>query len=68
VNPFKVTAVNGERLSKPLWRDTFALSGQDDDSITFETNFDDFTGIFVNHCHVLTHEDLGMMERSEVGP
>lgn len=68
VNPFKVTAVNGERLSKPLWRDTFALSGQDDDSITFETNFDDFTGIFVNHCHVLTHEDLGMMERIEVVP
>lgn len=68
VNPFKVTHVNGEPLPRPQWRDTFALSGQDDDSFTCEMNFDDFTGIFVDHCHVLTHEDLGMMERIEVVP
>ncbi|HWV24430.1 MAG TPA: multicopper oxidase domain-containing protein [Thermomicrobiales bacterium] len=68
VNPFRVTAVNGEPLARPQWRDTFALSGQDDDSFTCEMNFDDFTGIFVDHCHVLTHEDLGMMERIEVVP
>ena len=36
------------------------------DSFTFEHNFDDFTGKFVEHCHVLAHEDLGMMEALEV--
>jgi FtsP/CotA-like multicopper oxidase with cupredoxin domain len=31
-------------------------------------NLDDFTGKFVEHCHVLSHEDLGMMESLEVIP
>lgn len=68
VNPFKVTAINGDRLDVPLWRDTFALTGTTSDSITFEINFTDFTGVFVEHCHVLAHEDLGMMEAIEVIP
>jgi hypothetical protein len=38
------------------------------DSLTFETNFDDFTGKFVEHCHVVAHEDLGMMSAVEVVP
>jgi FtsP/CotA-like multicopper oxidase with cupredoxin domain len=68
VNPFKVTHINGRKLETPLWRDTFVLTGTDDDSIIFESNFDDFTGKFVEHCHVLSHEDLGMMEALEVVP
>lgn len=66
VNPFKVIAVNGVTLDKPKWRDTFPLTGADGDSFTFQTNFLDFTGRFVQHCHVLAHEDLGMMEVIEV--
>jgi len=66
VNPFKVTSINGRRLSRPLWRDTFVLTKNSGDSFTFETNFDDFTGKFVLHCHVLSHEDLGMMQAVEV--
>jgi FtsP/CotA-like multicopper oxidase with cupredoxin domain len=42
------------------------LSGKNGDSLTFESNFTDFTGKFVEHCHVLTHEDLGMMSAIEV--
>ena len=68
VNPFKVTKINGETLDTPLWRDTFVLTGNTGDSTTFESNFDDFTGRFVQHCHVLSHEDLGMMEALEVVP
>lgn len=68
VNPFKVTKINGDTLDVPLWRDTFALTGTTSDSFTFETNFEDFTGKFVDHCHVLAHEDLGMMEAIEVIP
>lgn len=68
VNPFKVTAINGRTLDKPLWRDTFVLTGKTGDSFTFQTHFTDFTGKFVQHCHVLTHEDLGMMETIEIIP
>ena len=60
VNPFKVTAINGDLLDVPLWRDTFALTGMTSDSFTFQIHFEDFTGKFVDHCHVLAHEDLGM--------
>jgi FtsP/CotA-like multicopper oxidase with cupredoxin domain len=66
VNPFKVTAINGEVLDTPLWRDTFVLTGSNGDSFTFETNFEDFTGRFPHHCHIVSHEDLGMMEIVEV--
>ena len=30
--------------------------------IVFRTRFDDFVGKWVNHCHVLIHEDNGMMQ------
>ena len=32
------------------------------------TRFVDFTGQYVLHCHILTHEDRGMMELIEVVP
>ena len=32
------------------------------------TRFADFTGEFVNHCHILAHEDRGMMQLIEVIP
>ena len=66
VNPFKITWVNGRKLEKPLWRDTYVLTGKTGDSFTFETHFADFLGKFVEHCHVLTHEDLRLMEAIEV--
>jgi len=38
-------------------------------SITFRTHFDPNTvGCFVMHCHTLTHEDIGMMQRVDVLP
>ncbi len=68
VNPFKVTKINGRTLDPPQWRDTMVLTGSDGDSITLETHLDDFAGRFVQHCHVLSHEDLGMMESVEITP
>ncbi|HEV3076527.1 MAG TPA: multicopper oxidase domain-containing protein [Thermoanaerobaculia bacterium] len=32
------------------------------------TRFADFTGEFVDHCHILAHEDRGMMQLIEVVP
>ena len=68
VNPFKITAINGHPLATPLWRDTFVLTKTDGDSFTFQMHFADYTGKFVEHCHVLAHEDLGMMEAIQVVP
>jgi FtsP/CotA-like multicopper oxidase with cupredoxin domain len=66
VNPFRITEINGRTLSTPLWRDTFVLTKRSGDSLTFQSNFEDFTGKFVEHCHVIAHEDLGMMGSVEV--
>jgi FtsP/CotA-like multicopper oxidase with cupredoxin domain len=67
-NPFKITKRNGRVLHPPLWRDTYVLTKSAGDSITFESNFTDFTGKFVEHCHMVPHEDLGMMSAIEVVP
>jgi FtsP/CotA-like multicopper oxidase with cupredoxin domain len=38
-------------------------------SITFRTYFNPVTaGCFVMHCHILSHEDLGMMQRLDIVP
>ncbi len=63
INPFLVTAVNGVALATPQWRDTYEL-GPDD--FTMQMNLDDFTGKYVDHCHYVDHEDMGMMEAVEV--
>jgi FtsP/CotA-like multicopper oxidase with cupredoxin domain len=65
-NPFKITKRNGQVLDPPLWRDTYVLTKSAGDTITFESNFVDFPGEFVEHCHVVAHEDLGMMSAIEV--
>jgi FtsP/CotA-like multicopper oxidase with cupredoxin domain len=65
-NPFKITKRNGKALSPPLWRDTYVLTKSAGDTITFESNFVDYAGKFVEHCHVVSHEDLGMMSAIEV--
>jgi FtsP/CotA-like multicopper oxidase with cupredoxin domain len=65
-NPFKIIKRNGKKLDTPLWRDTYVLTKRSGDSLTFLSNFADFTGKYVEHCHVVTHEDLGMMSEIEV--
>ncbi len=73
VNPFFVTHFNGEELpsDSPLrrWQDTLGVptaANGTDGSTTFKTRFESFTGMFVIHCHVLAHEDRGMMQIVEV--
>jgi FtsP/CotA-like multicopper oxidase with cupredoxin domain len=65
VNPFQVTRVNGEPLAEPLWLDT-AIVPNGGGSITFRTRFLDFAGRYVLHCHMMNHEELGMMQVVEV--
>lgn len=68
VNPFEVFSIldrsNREILREPIWRDTIAMpQGY---TIKFRTRYETFTGAFVHHCHVLDHEDQGMMELVEI--
>lgn len=63
-NPFLVTKVNGVAVAEPFWRDTVTIDPLG--SITFRTRFADFIGRFAVHCHMLEHEDLGMMSLVEV--
>ena len=73
VNPFFVTHIDGQELKagNPLrrWQDTIALPGNTGSGpglIKFRSRFIDFTGQFVIHCHILRHEDMGMMQKVEV--
>ena len=47
-----------------VWRDTVTVPRKG--SIAFRTRFLDFAGRFVLHCHMMNHEELGMMQVVEV--
>jgi FtsP/CotA-like multicopper oxidase with cupredoxin domain len=63
-NPFQLVAINGAPLAEPEWRDTVVVPRNG--SVTFRSRFLDFTGRFVHHCHMMNHEELGMMQVVEV--
>ena len=66
---FQVLAVNGAPVSDPALRDTINVphwSGSGPyPSVTLRLDFRDpaIVGTFVYHCHILGHEDNGMMAR-----
>lgn len=59
VNPFQVTAVNGVPVTTVSYMDVVAVPPGG--TVTIRQRFRDFTGRFVIHCHILFHEDHGMM-------
>jgi FtsP/CotA-like multicopper oxidase with cupredoxin domain len=63
-NPFQMVAVNGEKPAQRDWHDTVVVPRKG--SVTFRSRFLDFTGRFVLHCHMMNHEELGMMQVVEV--
>jgi FtsP/CotA-like multicopper oxidase with cupredoxin domain len=64
VNDMLLTKINGELLADPVWLDTAIVPRNG--SITFRSRFRDFPGKFALHCHMMNHEDLGMMQVVEV--
>ena len=46
------------------WKDTILVMPGED--IEIIKPFEDYTGLFLYHCHNLEHEDLGMMRNFEV--
>ena len=61
-NPFQVLASPGD--PGVVWRDTLIIPhGQ---TKRIRIRFADFAGRTVYHCHILDHEDLGMMGTLEM--
>ena len=65
INPFQVTKYNGQPVAEPVWLDTVVVPSNGG-SVTFRSRFLDFTGKYVLHCHMMNHEDMGMMQVVEV--
>lgn len=65
---FQILSINGSRPEPHLRgpKDTVLLYPGDTVEILLE--FEDYTGVFMYHCHLLEHEDEGMMGQFEVLP
>ena len=59
VNPFQVVAIDGEAVKPRCFEDTVNIPPQSE--LTIRSQFLDYTGKYVLHCHLLFHEDDGMM-------
>lgn len=60
INDYQVVRRDGKEVEgQPEWADSIAIPPGK--TITLRLPFDDFAGTFVFHCHVLVHEDHGMM-------
>jgi FtsP/CotA-like multicopper oxidase with cupredoxin domain len=59
VNDIQVISVNGEPYDAKSWQDTVVLPVGG--SVVMRMRFRDYTGQYVFHCHILAHEDNGMM-------
>ncbi len=74
INPCWVTRIDvpDERgqlhnvLPAPQWMDTVSIprGGR----VIFRSRFADYLGMWANHCHILMHEDHGMMQAVEAVP
>ena len=71
---FLVMAINGVPLQTPVMQDTVNVPYWDGTlpypSVTVRVDFSDpeIAGTFVYHCHILDHEDGGMMAEIQVNP
>jgi FtsP/CotA-like multicopper oxidase with cupredoxin domain len=66
-NPFQVIEVSGQPQADRLWRDTAVVPRPaKGGSVVIRSRFLDYTGVFMLHCHMMNHEEMGMMQTVEV--
>ena len=58
-NAFQVIARNGRPVTNPQWKDTILVPTGE--TVRIRIPFKDYAGKTVYHCHILDHEELGMM-------
>ena len=63
-NPFQIVQPDGS--VEPAWRDIVLVRAGG--RIRVRMAFQDFPGVLVYHCHILDHEDLGMMGVLAINP
>ena len=63
-NPFQVITRNGKPEAYLAWKDTVLVKAGE--TVRIRVRFADFPGKTVYHCHILDHEDLGMMGMIEM--
>ncbi len=64
IQPFQVISINGVPQKGRDYRDTVPVPPAVDGvpgTVVIRQKYTDFTGRFVFHCHILFHEDHGMM-------
>lgn len=66
VNPFQHERRGPDGRPQRVWRDTLLLREKQPETV--RTRYSRYVGTFVLHCHILDHEDQGMMELVEVRP
>ena len=54
-------------LDTPRWQDVVWVP-RSGGRVVFRSRFPDYVGVLVNHCHILLHEDHGMMQSVEITP
>lgn len=59
VNKFQILSRNGQPMPYRAWKDIVTVSPGE--QVKVRMAFEDYSGQTVYHCHVLDHEDLGMM-------
>ena len=63
-NKFQIISQNGQLAPYAAWRDVVSVSPGE--TARIRMSFRDYTGKTVYHCHVLDHEDRGMMGTLEI--
>jgi len=70
VNPFQVIESSDPALDTGVFKDTVAIPPVQDDGqngyVVIRSRFQRYIGRFVLHCHILPHEDAGMMLLVEI--
>ncbi len=61
VNNFQTTRLEPEGKRHLIWKDTIQVRGNEP-PLKLRMRYEDFTGTAVLHCHILDHEDQGMMD------
>lgn len=57
--PMQLIEENGQPLEQPTWQDVVNIPARS--NVKVRIAFDNFAGRTVYHCHILDHEDQGMM-------
>ena len=60
---FLTYAVNGKPVADPIWAETMNVPLQQSIDVILDASYVHIRGMSVFHCHILSHEDKGMMAK-----